>query len=84
MDFAKTVNKIENKNDFLEFMEHLIRNLKESPDEWENKTLEDYLDALLSWVENMDGYYENTNQSIPKNLDWKVFADILIAAKMYE
>jgi hypothetical protein len=32
----------------------------------------------------MDGYYQNNNIPIPENIDWKVFANILIGAKMYE
>jgi len=32
----------------------------------------------------MDGYYLNMGQPVPKNIDWKLFANILMAAKMYE
>ncbi|WP_436971785.1 DUF7660 family protein [Pectobacterium brasiliense] len=32
----------------------------------------------------MDGYYENTNQPLPKDTNWKIFADILVATKIYE
>jgi len=32
----------------------------------------------------MENYYINTKQEIPKNINWKVLADILYAAKIYE
>ncbi len=76
--------KIESKEDFILFLESHLDNLKNHPNEWENNTLPDYLEALISWTEDMDGYYINNNLPIPKNVNWKVFADILMAAKIYE
>ena len=43
-----------------------------------------HLEAIESWTDDMEGYYENTNQPIPQNINWKIFADILMAATMYE
>jgi hypothetical protein len=65
-------------------MELLIADLKNNPVYWENRNLESYLEAIADWTEDMEGYYQNTNQPIPNNINWKVFADILIAASMYE
>jgi hypothetical protein len=42
------------------------------------------LEGIAIWTEDMDGYYHNNNKPIPENIEWKVFANILIAAKMYE
>lgn len=81
------INKTENlstKEDFISFLQMLIQDFKKNPDEWENKSLESYLEAAASWVEDMEGYYQNNNLPIPQNINWKVFANILIAAKMYE
>lgn len=53
----------------------------------ENNTVESYLDAVASWVEDMDGYYENmgiANEVRLDTMNWRVLADILIAATMYE
>jgi hypothetical protein len=62
----------------------LVSNLKNNPGEWENKTLPDYLESMASWTEDMDGYYQNMGLPMPENINWKVFANILVAAKMYE
>jgi hypothetical protein len=83
-ELEQKVEKIKSKEDFIEFVETLIKSLKEAPGEWENKTLEDYLLGIQSWTEDMEGYYINNNLPIPEGVNWKVFADILIAAKMYE
>jgi hypothetical protein len=75
---------VKSKEDFIRFVEALIKDLNDNPDDWENKTLETYLDALASWTESMENYYINTGQPVPKRINWKVFADILMAATMYE
>lgn len=84
MNTLDRTNNIKTRADFVGFVKFLIGDLKNNSEEWENKTLSGYLEAIASWTEDMDGYYINNNLPIPENINWKVFADILIAAKMYE
>jgi hypothetical protein len=84
IDFNQKINEINCKDDFVNFVELLVSNLKNNPDEWTNKTLQEYLESISSWTEDMEGYYQNNGIHIPENVNWKVFANILIAAKMYE
>ncbi len=83
-DFNKKINEIKSKEDFVNFVELLVSNLKSNPEEWTNKSLPEYLESISSWTEDMEGYYQNNDMPIPENVNWKVFANILIAAKMYE
>ncbi|WP_293953335.1 MULTISPECIES: DUF7660 family protein [unclassified Sphingobacterium] len=83
-DFNKKINEIKSKEDFVNFVELLVSNLKSNPEEWTNKSLPEYLESISSWTEDMEGYYQNNDMPIPENINWKVFANILIAAKMYE
>jgi hypothetical protein len=83
-ELIKKHDNLNTKEDFVSFVELLLQDLKSNPGEWENKSLESYLGAIASWTEDSDGYYTNMNLPIPQNVDWKVFANILIAAKMYE
>ncbi|MGB4811168.1 MAG: hypothetical protein WBP13_01625 [Methylophilaceae bacterium] len=80
------VDGIKGKNDFIFFMSLLINDLKENPHEWENKSLEDYLDAIERWVESIEQYYKNNNIDDVDlgSVNWRVFADVLLAAKYYE
>ncbi len=80
----KEINKIKSKSDFLNFLQLYIKDFKENKDSWENKTIDTFLEGMESWVEDMEGYYINMNMSVPENIDWKTFADILYASKMYE
>lgn len=84
IDFNQKIIEIKSKEDFINFIELLVSNLKNNPEEWSNKTLSEYLESISSWTEDMEGYYQNNKIPIPENIDWKVFANILIAAKMYE
>lgn len=84
IDFVKKINEIDNKENFISFVELLVSNLKNKPNEWSNITLLEYLEALISYTEDLDGYYFNKKTSIPENINWQLFANILIGAKMYE
>lgn len=84
MDLTSKINNIKSKTDFIDFVESLAKDLRNNPEEWENKTLPEFLGAIASWTEDMEGYYINNNLPIPDNVNWKVMADILAAAKMYE
>ena len=77
-------SNIKSREDFLLFLEKFIESFK-SEKNWENNNLESFLEGMLSWVEDADGYYENINQmEVLSNPSWRLFADILIASTMYE
>ena len=83
-DSVEKVEAISSKEDFIKFAEWLLEDFEKNPGEWENKTLVSYLRALSSCTEDIEGFYKNLNLQLPKNIEWKVFAHILMAAKMYE
>ncbi|OQP52893.1 hypothetical protein A4H97_24255 [Niastella yeongjuensis] len=65
-------------------MDALMNDFKINSNQWENNTLTDYLAAVQNWTEDIEGYYINNNIPMPENISWKTFADILMAATMYE
>lgn len=78
------IKNIKSKEDFVLFVKELRKDFIENPQGWENKDIAAFLDALAVWTTDMENYYSNTKQSVPKNIDWKVIADMLMGAKMYE
>jgi hypothetical protein len=78
------IKDIKTKNDFLEFLKYLINDLKLNPEKWENYDLNSYLEGVQAWIEDMEGYYKNTNQKVPEDINWQFIANVLLAAKMYE
>ncbi|MHA4812516.1 DUF7660 family protein [Flavitalea flava] len=84
LEVEKIAQSVDSKEDFIKFVGALIMDFKSNPDTWENKNLDNYLEAVQSWTEDMEGYYINNNIPCPENISWKIFTDILIAAKIYE
>jgi hypothetical protein len=66
------------------FLEALAQDLKSRPAEWENNTLERYIEALARWVADSGGYYRGQGLDVPVSPTWKNVAEMLLAAKMYE
>lgn len=81
------INEIEvnTREDFAHFIETLKTDLENHPQDWENATLSDFLEALSSYTTDIRQYYINTGQNI--NADtatWRLFADIFKGARIYE
>ena len=77
-------DSVATKAEFLQFLEDLREDLARNPDDWENPTLERYLEAMTAWVQASDGFYRNLGRSIPGNISWRFFAEALAAARIYE
>lgn len=84
MTLAEHNNSVRSREDFVAFVKALSQDLRDNPSTWENANLERFLEALSAWVEDMDGYYLNQGKPVPRQADWKVAADMLMAAKLYE
>jgi hypothetical protein len=77
--------RISSRADFLAFVSALRDDLHNNASHWENPTLATFLEALEAWGSSCPNYYRN--MEIPLNPDepqWRVFADMLAAARVYE
>lgn len=75
-------NGIRSKADLYEFMNILLDDLKENPNEWNNLSLYAFLDALRgSLAEGYDDYY---GVRTSPEFNWKEFGQVLLAARSYE
>jgi uncharacterized protein (DUF1810 family) len=75
---------VDSKGDFVRFVEELRADLAKNPDEWENPTLDRFLEAMAAWVTASDNFYRNTGRPVPDNVSWRFFAEALAAARTYE
>ena len=76
---------VNSRADFVKFLTLLHQDLLTNPQEWENQTLERFLEAMAAYAQDIQGYYDNTGQ--PLNADeatWQNFANILRGASVYE
>jgi hypothetical protein len=75
---------VDSREEFAAFVRELVTYLTQHPEKWQNSTLEDYLNALASWVEDYDGYFKNRGEPVPEQPDWTLFANIMYAAAIYD
>ncbi|WP_417352101.1 hypothetical protein [Flavobacterium alkalisoli] len=77
--------QITSRKDFVEFLKLLHKYYTSKPENWENNTLESFLEALSAYAVDIPGAHKNTKQDRnPDIADWQVFADILRGAIAYE
>ena len=77
--------KIADRQTFIRFLDLLRKDFLENRKEWQNKSIDDFLEAMTRYTEDIQGYYDNTNQNIDANKpSWEIFADILKVSKIYE
>lgn len=77
MELKEMVDTVGSREEFAKFVAELRQNLIAHPEQWENRRLEDFLYAVESWVEDMDGYYLNHNLPVPVTPTWKTLAEVL-------
>lgn len=77
--------QVSDRQTFVKFLSLLRQDLLENPENWENKTIPDFLEALSSYAEDIQGYYNNMKQDVNADKpNWQTFADIFKGATMYE
>ncbi|PZR23722.1 MAG: hypothetical protein DI535_23500 [Citrobacter freundii] len=76
---------INDRQSFIQFLHELRNNFLQDGERWENKTLDQFLEALAAYAEDIQGYYDNMMPSVNADVpSWRVFADMLMGASMYE
>jgi len=83
MELYEELGGVNSKDDFLKFLNSLINDNTNNDEEWENRSIAEYLGSIRSWVEDMEGYYKNNNLSVPK-INWNFLATIFYVGKIYE
>ena len=82
-----TINdfKVTDRQTFIKFLDLLRKDFLDNPENWENKTLPDFLEALSTYTEDVQGYYDNMKLNVNADKpEWSTFADIFKGAKIYE
>jgi hypothetical protein len=75
---------VESRQSLAAFVRMLHREMRDNPAQFENSDLKSYLAAMAAWIDDMDGYYANRGEDMPAQLTWRTFAEVLIAAAIYE
>ena len=84
MELHEEIERIETREDLVRFVDHLLEDLESNREDWENPTLELFLDGLSMQIDGMDSLYRNLGKESPVKPSWRLFADMLCGAKMHE
>jgi hypothetical protein len=84
VNLHERIESIKSKEDLADFVEALRSDLEVNAADWENPTLDRFLEAMAVWIRSLDQYYKNTGQPRADLPSWKTLADILYASKIYE
>jgi hypothetical protein len=78
----KTVNT---REELIGYISDLLDDHDAIGDQWENKDIYQFLQALAAWLNDCDGCYKNMNTAMDvEEATWQLFADSLSAASVYE
>lgn len=75
MSIYEVAENVKTRKDFEEFLKLLKTNYLNVKKEWDNDTLESFLEGLY-------GY--NYDSDVEEKASWKLFAEMLLASRVYE
>lgn len=76
---------IRSKHDFIELVGKLASDFRASPENWESKSIDTYLETIARYAEDIPGLYKNLNIDTNANeASWQLFADLLVGSSIYE
>jgi hypothetical protein len=80
MSLIEKLEKVTDRDSFLEFVDALIVDRRAMSDTWENQSIDAYLEAASAWARDSSGQ-EN---GIGGEATWQTFATFLYCGKIYE
>ena len=80
-NLASRARSVSSRADFVNYVYDLIRNFPEHEDDI---SLETYLNTIARYARDIDGAYKNRGEPFPEEGSWRVFAEILFGAAIYD
>ncbi len=76
--------QVDSREDLADFLASLAADFAHNRQEWENVTIDAFLDAWSAWLRSCDQLYRNRDTTAPASPTWQFIADMLLAARVYE
>lgn len=71
--------------EFIDFLKEFRKDLDQNKSNWDNKTLEKFLEAMEAYTKDLQGIYDNMKMDIDADEPtWENFKTILTGASIYE
>lgn len=77
-------DEIRSREELVVFVRALHQDYLRHGNEWENQTLDAFLEGLAAWMNDSEGWYRNFGKELPAAGDWTFLARALQAATTYE
>jgi hypothetical protein len=84
LDLYNKLENISSREDLAIFVRSIVDDYLAHKNDWENTTIDKYLEALAAVIEGIESGYQNTGKKLPDRPNWKFFGEILLAATAYE
>jgi len=84
MDLETKAADIKTRSDLAGFVDMLADDLKANGEEWGHQTLDGFLTVLAGSIRVLDRIYKNEGKQFSEDHQWRVFAEMLLAAKVRE
>jgi hypothetical protein len=78
------LDQVASHTDVARIVEQMLEDLHAHPNEWENATLDRYLEALAALLAALPRAYIHHGEPFPEQPTWKLLAEALVAASGYE
>ena len=84
LKLASRARTVQTREDFIDFLTQLRIDYETDAHSWANTDIPSLLNAAAAWSHDSDRYYENMREYTAALSPWRLFADILMAARVYE
>ena len=78
------LSQVSSHTDVAQVAQHMLADLRAHPGDWENATLERFLEALAACLQDLPGLYADRGEPFPECATWKILAEALVMASGYE
>lgn len=79
MSAYEMLERVTDRDSFVKFLKALSQDSVENPEEWENRTISEYLESISAWIEDT-----HTGEGGIKHLEFKEMAEVFYVGKIYE
>lgn len=83
-DLEETQSRVETREELIAFVSLLRQDFAKNGHQWENSTLDTYLEALQAVLADWRGRFANRGELVPEVPSWRLVAEVLLAASAYE
>lgn len=84
MNLGERVRNIHDRDSLVRLIREISDQISTHGEECSNSNLPSFLEAMASWIEDMDGYYASRGEESPQKLTWRNLGEIIVAALVYE